>query len=61
MQEGKMTREEADKLRSFHHRAVKAAQSYEAATPGTRTKALRESAWEKAEAAFSNALDGGTE
>lgn len=52
-----LTKERADQIRSLHHRAVKAAQAYEAATPGTRTKANKEAAWDRAEIAFSKALD----
>lgn len=52
-----MTPEQVEKLRSLHHRAVKAAQQYEAAMPGTQTKRLKLVAWEKAEAAFAKALN----
>lgn len=57
----RLSKERADELRSLHHRAVKAAQVYEAATPGTRTKARKEAAWDRAEAAFSKALDWDTD
>lgn len=52
-----LTKERAEEIRSLHYRAVKAAQAYEAATPGTRTKALKEAAWERAEKAFNKALE----
>ncbi len=44
-------------LLSLHYRAVKAAQAYEAATPGTQTKRTKEIAWERAEQAFRKAVD----
>ena len=53
----RISKERADELRSLHYRAVKAAQAYEAATPGTRTKVSKEAAWQRAEQAFSRALE----
>lgn len=41
---------------SLHYAAVKAAQLYEAATPGTRTKDAKLAAWEKAEKKFAEAI-----
>lgn len=52
-----MTTEQIERLRRLHHQAVKAAQVYEAATPGTQTKRQKLAAWERAEAAFSKALE----
>jgi hypothetical protein len=52
-----LTKEGADQIRSLHYRAVKAAQAYESATPGTRAKALKEAAWQRAEKEFEKALE----
>jgi hypothetical protein len=52
-----ISKERADEIRSLHWRAVKAAQAYEASTPGTRTKAIKESAWQSAEKEFDRALE----
>jgi len=44
---------------TLHYAAVKSAQAYEAATPGTQDKRRKETAWEKAEKRFELALYNG--
>ena len=43
-------------IASLHYAAVKAAQIYEATTPGTRTKEAKRLAWTKAEKKFAEAI-----
>lgn len=43
-----------DKLQRLHCAAVKAAQAWEAATPGTRTKEAKWDRWQKTESAFTD-------
>lgn len=45
-----------EQIQVLHNRIVKAAMQYERATPGTRTKALREQGWMNLEAKLSAAL-----
>lgn len=47
---------EFNRLQSLHDTAVKAAQRYEAATPGTAIKRRLGAIWAKAEAKFTAAL-----
>lgn len=51
-----LTESAADELRVLHYRALKAAQQYEAATPGTRSKAAKERALDRAEREYANRL-----
>jgi hypothetical protein len=52
-----LTEEQADRVRTAHHRAVKAAQQMTAATPGTETMKAKERAWDRAEDEFKNLID----
>lgn len=52
-----MNADQANTLLTLHHRAVKAAQQLEAATPGTATKKRKEAALDRAEKAFSKAVN----
>jgi len=46
----------ASTLMTLHSNAVKAAQKYEAATPGTQSKRRLEDQWKNAEEKFRSAL-----